>query len=325
MTDIVSFGSDKPPWRPPRRLIVAGAVALAVVAAGVAAFAVRHDAGSVAVSPSASAGAPARAAPPCPATTSPAGVGSLAGLVIACAAQRGSSLDRRDRTAKVGPWTVVVRRADGSLGRHSAVVTFPVSAPPATTRHVVVGRATGAAAPGMVTWPIAGAYARVRGDLPESALIAIGAHTTVVDKRPAVKPPSGYRVAAVEPYRAPEVHEVRYGTTDLGEQAALGSGLTFTGVARGGGYEDLLYESVTQGGGAVDGRSAVVSSVFGGNGALAWEPTPGVVAYVGYSGASLDDTAVAALRRLAGRSRPLTDAQWRATGPTQADQTNEPG
>jgi hypothetical protein len=50
-----------------------------------------------------------------------------------------------------------------------------------------------------------------------------------------------------------------------------------------------------------------------------------VVAYVGYSGATLDDDAVNALRRVAQRSRPLDDGQWRATRPQTVDQTNEPG
>lgn len=37
-----------------------------------------------------------------------------------------TSLTRSDPTAVKGPWTVVVRRADGSLGRYGAVVTYPV-------------------------------------------------------------------------------------------------------------------------------------------------------------------------------------------------------
>jgi hypothetical protein len=44
-----------------------------------------------------------------------------------------------------------------------------------------------------------------------------------------------------------------------------------------------------------------------------------VVAYVGYSGAVLDDRAVAALRRLAQRTRPLDDRQWQAMDAPTAD------
>jgi hypothetical protein len=132
-------------------------------------------------------------------------------------------------------------------------------------------------------------------------------------------------VVSAGPYRPPALHEVRYGSGELAEQAALGNGLTYTGVISGGGFEDQLYAVHADGGGLVGGRPAVVSSVSGGNATLAWEPVPGVVAYVGYSGAELDDEAVAALRRLAGRVRTLTTAEWRAMNPQTFDQPGEPG
>jgi hypothetical protein len=65
--------------------------------------------------------------------------------------------------------------------------------------------------------------------------------------------------------------------------------------------------------------------VFGGNGGLGWEPAPGVVAYVGYSGGQFDDDAVAALRRLAARTYPLSPAAWQAAHPIVSDQTNDFG
>ena len=65
--------------------------------------------------------------------------------------------------------------------------------------------------------------------------------------------------------------------------------------------------------------------MFGGNATLAWEPTPGLVAYVGYSGAPLDDKAITALQRLAARARVVTDTQWQAINPQTIDQTNDPG
>ncbi|MBC9723845.1 hypothetical protein [Streptomyces sp. TRM68367] len=68
-----------------------------------------------------------------------------------------------------------------------------------------------------------------------------------------------------------------------------------------------------------------VTSELGGNGVLAWEPTPGVVAYVGYSGASLDRGAVAGLHRLAERTRLLSAQEWQATGPSTVDQVNDFG
>jgi hypothetical protein len=75
-------------------------------------------------------------------------------------------------------------------------------------------------------------------------------------------------------------------------------------MTSGGGFEDQIYAVHTDTGGLVNGKPAVVSSVFGGNGTLAWEPTPGLVAYVGYSGAPLDDKAITALQRLAARAAP---------------------
>ena len=204
------------------------------------------------------------------------------------------------------------------------MVTFPVTAP-APGRRVDVGAVAGTAQRGMVTWPVAGSYARVRGDLSESALIAIAARTTVTGGRPAVRAPAGYALVSIGPYRPPAVHEVRYGSADLGEQAALGYGLTYTGMSNGGGFEDQLYAVGARDGGLVARRPAVVSSVFGGNATLAWEPAPGTVAYIGYSGAQLDDRAVAALQRLATQALIINGRRWQELDQQTVDQVNEPG
>ncbi|WP_406070420.1 hypothetical protein [Micromonospora sp. NBC_01638] len=249
----------------------------------------------------------------------------MAGLLIdRVPAEVGSTLEQCDRTAVNGPWTVVVRRPDGSLGRSGAVVTFPVGAPK-VGHSVGVGAVIGRAEGGMVEWPIAGAYARIRGDLSEAELIAIAARTTVVAGRPVVHQPAGYAVVSTGPHRSLTIHQVRYGSARVGEQEALGSGLTYTGVTSGGGFEDQLYAARTDDAGPVHGRQAVVSIELGGNATLAWEPAPGIVAYVGYSGPQLDEEAVAALRRLAERTRVLTSSEWRATNPQIIDQINEPG
>lgn len=204
------------------------------------------------------------------------------------------------------------------------MVTFPVGAP-SVGHSVGVGGVIGKAEGGMVMWPVAGAYARIRGDLSEAELIAIAGRTTVVAGRPVVRQPAGYAVVSTGPYRPPTIHQIRYGSAWVGEQEALGNGLTYTGVTSGGGFEDQLYAAQTDDAGPVHGRQAVVSTVFGGNATLAWEPAPGIVAYLGYSGSQLDDEAVAALRRLAERSRALTSSEWRATNPQIIDQINEPG
>jgi len=309
--------------------IVLSAAVLAVTAVFVIGD---HRAPGLATPTVASPTVPARhtAGPPCLPVgwaQSPAVADPVAGLLIdRAAAGLGSNpgLERCDRTAVDGPWTVVVRRPDGSFGKHGAIVTFPVGAPTAA-RCVDVDGVIGKAESGMVTWPVAGAYARIRGDLGEAELIAIAARTTVVTGRPAVDPPVGYAVVSTGPYRPPTIHEARYSSAVVGATAALGDGLTYTGVTSGGGFEDQLYAVHTDNGGLVNGRPAVVSPVFGGNATLAWEPAPGVVAYVGYSGSPLDDNAIAALQRLAGQARALTGTEWQATHPQTIDQINEPG
>jgi hypothetical protein len=321
VADVVSFGSDKPPWHPSRRLIAVAVVTLSAVVIGVAVLASRDPAAPRAVAPPAVSPAP-EAAPVAPCRPMPAS--SPAGLVIDEGGQA-SALVRCDRGAAAeGPWTVVVRRRDGSLARRGAVVTFPVG-PPDAGRTVDVGGAAGTAGAGTIVWPVAGRYARIRGDLPEPALIAIAARTTVTGDRPRVDPPTGYRVVSAGSYRPPAVHENRYGSDDLGEQDALGAGLTYASVFTGGGFEDQLYAVRARDGGLVAGRPAVVSAVFGGNGTIAWELTPGVVALIGYSGSPMDDTAVAALQGVAERARAVTGREWQALAPQTVDQTNEPG
>jgi len=321
VADIISFGPDKPPRRPRGlfRVIAAVVVVAVLVAVAVAVRArdgargrpdarARDDAQEQQAAPAVTD------TPPCkPVSPAPRQAGPAVAMVVEGACTPGSGLERR--APDDSPWTVVVRRADGSLARHGAVVTFPVG-PPAAGRHVAVGETTGSASPGMIIWPLAGAYARIRGDLAERDLIGTATRTTVAGRRPAVRPPEGYRVVSAGPYRPPETREIRYGTGDLGEQNALGGGLTFTGVTAAGGFEDELYATRTDDEyRTVDGKPAVVTMLFGGNGAIAWELTPGTIAYVGYSGASLTGQAVDALDRLAHRARVLTAPQWQARHP----------
>ena len=296
MTDVVSFGPDKPPWRPSRRLVVAGTVLLAVIAAAALAVTSRDDPGSPAVLPS-EAPSPSCRVTPEPAASSPKAV------IIRGACTTGSGLVRLDPIVDLGPWTVVVRRRDGAFGRGGAVVTFPLRQRPV-------------AAKGVISREVAGRYIRVRGDLTTPQLTAIANATTVSKGKPVVRAPSGYAVVATGTYRSGTVNEVRYGTADLGEQDALGNGLTFTGVALGGGgIEDQIYAS---------GGLRRTTSIFGGNGAIAWEPSPGVVAFIGYSGASLDDEAAAALERLSTRAT-IIDAKGFALFNSQiVQQTNVP-
>jgi hypothetical protein len=340
--DVVSFGPGQPRPRPPRWLLAA-AVPVALVAALIAVVTVGdRDGRRPAALPTASRTPPATAqarpdsdptprgpvtepaTPPCRPAGGPApGPVAVAALALDQSGTRpGSALERCDREAATGPWTVVVRRPDGSLGRHGAVVTYPVGAVPGSHPVDVRGGVAGTAVPGAVVWPLAGAYARVRGDLTEPELVAVAAATAVRAGRPEVRPPGGLTVVFTGPYRPLTVREMRYSSTALGEQEALGAGLTYTGLTSGGGFEDELYASGVTDGGLVGEAPTVLSGVYGGSGTLAWEPAAGVVGYVGYSGSGLDGRAALALRRLAGRTRVLSTEQWLAAGPYVVDQVN---
>lgn len=185
-----------------------------------------------------------------------------------------------------------------------------------------VGGASGRAGAGEVNWAIAGAHDRVRGDLGEAALVAIAANTRVVGNRPVLHPLAGYTVAGSGPYRPPYIREARYNGAQFTSTPSL-AGLIYTGVLSGGGFEDQLYASSGVNCGTVHGQPAVVSTVLGGNGTLAWQAAPGLVAYVGYSGSDLTGDVLGAVRRLAERTRPLDDQQWHATNPQVIDQRND--
>ena len=237
-----------------------------------------------------------------------------------------TTLTRSDSAAVNSPWTVVVRRADGSLGRYGAVVTYPVRTKDgaSTGAPIRVGSASGISGRGFILWPLGNGQARIRGDLPQADLVHIAELTRVVAGRPRVRPPAGFRVIARAPSRLPLIHEIRYNSTRLGVASALGDGLTYTGLTSGGGFEDALYAVRATPAGTVHGAPAVLSSVQGGNGTLAWEPSPGVVAYVGWSGAPVSAEAVTALRTLAEGAHILTPSQWLATKPELIEQENNP-
>ena len=205
-------------------------------------------------------------------------------------------------------------------------MTYPASTndAPNTGASIRIGSATGISGPGFILWPLGNGQARIRGDLPQADLVHIEERTTVVAGQPQVAPPAGFRVSARPPFRLPLIHEIRNDSTRLGVSSALGDGLTYTGLTSGGGFEDALYAERATPAGTVHGEPAVLSSIQGGNGTLAWEPSPGVVAYVGWSGAPVNAKAVTALRTLAEGARILTPSQWLATKPYLDEQENNP-
>lgn len=331
MEEVLDAGPDRP-RRPRPRWLVVGLVLGAVLLAGGLAVASILDGRQPTPRPAAgvepSASRQPAASTTCPTDTMPSSgmprpkrALEVSALVIGTSGQA-TTLTRLDTTARQGPWTVVVRRADGSLGRHGAVVTFPVPADSSRPANMAGAVARGE---GSVVWALGGTFARVRGDVGGAALLAIAEGTTLVDRRPVVRPPDGFEVVASAPYRPRVVHEVRYTDNRVLGAAGATLGFVYTGVLRGGGFEDQLYAGQPRSAGVVHGHPAVLSTVMGGNATLAWSPEPGVVAYVGYSGRSLDDAAVAALGCLARQTRPLTEAQWRAAAPFVEAQTNDFG
>lgn len=92
----------------------------------------------------------------------------------------------------------------------------------------------------------------------------------------------------------------------------------------GGSFEEALYAAGAAPAQTVHGADAVISSVEGGSGTLAWEPSPGVVAYVGWSGAEMSPNAVRAVLSLAQGADLLTPLEWLANKPAVSEQENYP-
>lgn len=258
--------------------------------------------------------------------SAPASVTTVPGLLLAdgraprAAAHR--TIDRIDAGARTrGPWSLIVRRRTGSLGRGSAVVTWPVPAL-SPGRAVRIGGRAGTVGLGVVTWrtgPVR--VARVRGDLSEGELLAIARAVRIASTgRPTAVLPDGLRVVWDGPYHPPVEREARYGAAEVGEASVLGDGLVFTSVQTGAEFEDGLFAAPAgvRPAGTIRGHPALAAPAPG-NGVLAWEIRPGTVALVGWSGAPFGDGPIAALRRLAEHARSATPSAWQDLRPQRID------
>lgn len=314
VADMLSHGPERPPRRPPRWAVASLLVVL--VTGAVTTYAVRNAGDDPVETATTSPAAPHRTTRSMESRPVDA---AAAALVIDGRVVGDDTLDRRDTEAAGGPQTTLIRRADGALGRHGAVVTFPAERSTGG-RAVSVRDVTGSATDGAIVWPVGGSHARVRGDLSRATLLSIARGTRIVGYRPHVDPPTGFEVAATVPYRSAHVREVRYRSSEVRGAGPL-DGPVYTGVSAGGGFEDQLYAQTSRSGGTVHSAAAVVSRVQGGNATLAWELRPGLVAYVGYSG--MASNGVEILRRLAERTQGLDMSQWQATDPSVSDQVND--
>ncbi len=234
----------------------------------------------------------------------------LGGLVLDPLRVPGSALERWDCDALNGPYSVVIRAAGGHFGVHSAVVTYPVeltgSGVPSTKPPDGVWN------PGTqkLTWPLGSSYGQIVGDLGQTTLENLAARVTAGGGAPHFLGLKGFVASDVINYGSPLVHEMRYGTDNLGQAGLRGSGLIYTGVTLGTSFETLVFEDHAKPAGIVRGKMAMFSSVPSGNGALAWESSPGEVSYIGTEGMATRANAVETLRALANNARVLTPRQW---------------
>jgi hypothetical protein len=231
------------------------------------------------------------------------------------------TLARVDPEAAEGPQAVVVRDRDGNIADRTAVVIYETGAPPAEPTFRTNPRTD------VITFVDDREEGRivVRGiGLSEDDITAIADSTTIVDGQPVVTNTpelANFEITAADSLRPRRTHESRYGCDALGEQAALGA-LCYAGLTTGPGFQAALYGADFRPGPDVNGHLTVVSTVGGGNGTLAWEPTPGLIAYVGYSGSSLGEEQIEAMARLAARATISPPEAWQATQPQVVTQNN---
>jgi hypothetical protein len=251
---------------------------------------------------------------------------SLGGMVISDAKTPASykafTLDRRDPDAADGPYSAVVRAKNGSIAQRTAVVTY---VPGVLVMAEVRPEITGASGVTERLSSLANGTLRVRAvGLTPAEINGIGAATQVVGGRPVLTLSAlpEFSVVASGSWAPSTIREARYGCDALGEVDT--QGLCYTGLTLSPGFEDALLEAGFQPGPLVAGRPSAVSMIGGGSGSLAWEPRPGVIAFIGYSADPLvsEASTVDAMARLAERVRLLSPDEWTATNPAVSAQTN---
>lgn len=228
----------------------------------------------------------------------------------------GSGLNRWDCNAVPdGPWAWVLRDASGgTLGHDGAVVTFPVD--PSGTDLADPGDRHRLAwtSPREVLVRVGDQYARVCGDLGRARLAALAARLRLgEDDYLHLSAPPGMTIVGggIDWYRPPLTREIRYAAEQVGEEETFGGGLVYAAVQDGAQFEDELYAATDDHpAGRVHGHPAVFSQVGGGSLTLAWQPRPGIVALVGYSGGLPDRAVRQALHRLADRLQLLPASAW---------------
>ena len=248
---------------------------------------------------------------------------TLGGLVIngsAGQSYRASTLDRVDNDPDHASQSVVVRASDGSIAARTAVITFrPNLAPDSTGGYLV------RSFDGVYTRHLAGGAIIVRSvALADFEAMALAHAAQMVDGRLVVAiPPAlpNFSVIASGSWRPDSAREARYGCADLGEVET--QGLCYAGLTFSPGFQDALIQAGFTPGPLVQGHPSVVSTVGGGSATLAWEPRPGVIAYIGYSANPNAADTTDDMARLAERARFLSPDEWTATEPQVISQSNQ--
>lgn len=232
------------------------------------------------------------------------------------------TIERVDDDREPGPWTVVLRQPGSGLGGSGVTITYPVTLPPGMTPDLGRSDDRGGIHRTALYRPLGPdrlALVTGSGSLPDGELSRVADAVGVLDGRLVVADgllhgAQPYELVAAGLTRPAVVAEARYGCDSLGESEVLGA-LCYAGLTTSPGFESALYQVGFAVSGDVNGAPAVVSTVGGGNATLSWEIQPGVIAYVGYSGAGLGPDQVEALHRLAARFVLLDPAAWAATEP----------
>jgi hypothetical protein len=236
----------------------------------------------------------------------------------------GWTIERWDCDAlTLGPWSVVIRAADGHFAATSAVVIYPFPGQPGQLDTPVAKPRGGMwnAESRSLVWPInEGGNAKIVGDLGQTRLADFATRITVQQGRPHFSPVDGFAATTATTYRPPAVHEISYLSVDLGQEGILGTGEIWTAVMPGAGAEAEALEDGARPAGFVRGKPAIFTTnphpsryafATGQNsGALCWESAPDEVTCIGYEGSATIKEAIEALRALADKGTMLSPAQW---------------
>lgn len=236
----------------------------------------------------------------------------------------GWAIERWDCDAfTLGPWSVIIRAADGHFASKSAVVIYPFPGQPGPLDTPVATPRGGKwnAESRSLVWPINEGYnAKIIGDLGQTQLADLAAHVTVQQGRPRLSPVGGFAATTSTTYRPPAVHELSYQTVDLGQEDRLGTGVIWTAVMSGAGAEVQAFEDGAMPAGLVRGKPAIFTTnpypprdpfVTGqSSGALVWESARDEVTCIGYDGSATEKEAIEVLRTLADKGTVLSPAGW---------------